>query len=50
MELVLERAGLDLTGDDVRVLTEMLATAADAGGDWRRYLDLLLAGLDARGA
>jgi len=50
LALVLERAGLDLTIEDVPALTHMLASAADHGGDWRRYLELLLAGLDARGA
>ena len=50
LALVLDRARLDLTIEDVPALTEMLAAAADAGGDWRRYLHLLLAGLDARGA
>ena len=52
MALILQRAGLDdqVALEDVPVLTEMLAAAADAGGDWKRYLRLLLAGLDAGGA
>jgi AcrR family transcriptional regulator len=50
MAALLERADLGLTVDDITVLTEMLTAAADAGGDWRRYLRILLAGLDPRGA
>jgi AcrR family transcriptional regulator len=51
MEEILARAGLDgLAIDDVAVMTQMLTAAADAGGDWRRFLNVLLAGLDARGA
>jgi AcrR family transcriptional regulator len=50
LALVLERAGLDLEVHDVAVMTQMLTAAADAGGDWRRYLRMLLAGLDPRGA
>ena len=45
LEAVLERAGLAVGLDDVAVLTQMLTAAADAGGDWRRYLTILLAGL-----
>jgi AcrR family transcriptional regulator len=50
LEEVLERAGLAVGTHDVAVLTQMLTAAADAGGDWRRYLEILLAGLDPRGA
>ena len=51
LELILERAGLTELGlQDVAVITQMLTAAADAGGDWRRYLKIVLAGLDARGA
>jgi AcrR family transcriptional regulator len=49
LALVLERAGLDLAIEDVPALTHMLASAADHGGDWRRYLRILLRGLDADG-
>ena len=50
--LILQRAGIDgeIELEDVPALTEMLAAAADAGGDWRRYLRIFVAGLDARGA
>ena len=47
---ILRRAGLDIAIDDVAVMTQMLTAAADAGGDWQRYLKILLAGLDPRGA
>ena len=51
VELIIERAGLTgLAVEDVAVITQMLTAAADAGGDWRRFLGVLLAGLDARGA
>ena len=50
MRLILERAGLDgVAVEDVAVITRMLTEADDAGGDWRRYLGVLIAGLDARG-
>ena len=51
MRLILDRAGLtEVAVEDVAVMTQMLTAAADAGGDWRRFLRLLLKGLDARGA